>query len=992
MLSLGKLAPGQQQYYLDTVARGAEEYYTGAREAPGRWTGASAPRVGVSGEVDGVQLGRLLDHVDPESGTYRLTGSRSVPVVAGFDATFCAPKSVSLLFALGSGEVSNEVRSAHDAAQTAAFGVLEQAACRVRRGKGGHTVLDADGFVAAAFRHRTSRAADPHLHTHVVIANLAHAPTDDRWTALDARPLYAWLAPVGHLYEAQLRWELTRRLGVEWTPVHHGIADVAGVPRAVLREFSTRRREIEAHLDEHGHHSARAAQLATYATRAAKDPNLDASDLVAGWQDRAAANGFDPASLDAVLGRTAAVEPPRPGTREAEALYRWLASPDGLTRQASTFGEREVLKAICDAVPGGGQVNDILDLADGFLRSDHVLTLATDEGATIRLGDGRRIGAQTGEQHWTTPEMLATEARVIDTAIAYRGCGWGVAEPSAIDAATTCRPTLSDEQAEMVRSVCGSGDGIELVEGVAGSGKTYALASAREAWEASGYRVIGCALAARAAKQLQDGAGIHASTLDRLLGDLTRHSLPPRTVIVVDEAAMVGTRRLAQLLDHAQAVQAKVVLVGDPCQLPEIDAGGAFRGLRARLGATVLDHNRRQTSPWERDALAELRAGNVDDALDTYQAHDRIHTAATDNDTRQLLIEDWYDAHLAGDDVLMVAARLTDVGDLNSRARQRLQETGRLGPDQLQVGTRFFCEGDQVLALRNQYRDGLLNGMRGVIEHIDSRRHQVTVITDDHQRRQIPLDYLAAGHLTHGYATTIHKAQGATVDRCLILADDTTSREHGYTALSRGRHHNDLYTTSPDRRFEERHAHEVEPDPTDSLRTALTHTGGKHLALDHTPTSEPTLDDLIARRQQLADEIGPVPSPLPYDIERLVDDKDHAERTLIETRQQLDQVHDHLEQLGPLARLTHRTQRQGLQDQLTALTGKLQNTQTNLDQLDERYARVAPRVEARTTWEAHHATQLEQLDDLDHQINLTHQVDARIQPATERSHGLDLGL
>jgi len=134
VLSLGKLAPGQQQYYLDTVARGAEEYYTGAKEAPGQWIGSASGRLGLMGEVEADALGRVLEHVHP-SGGYRLTASRSVPVVAGFDVTFCAPKSVSLLFALGRPEVSNEVRNAADASVSASLEVLEQAACRVRRGK-----------------------------------------------------------------------------------------------------------------------------------------------------------------------------------------------------------------------------------------------------------------------------------------------------------------------------------------------------------------------------------------------------------------------------------------------------------------------------------------------------------------------------------------------------------------------------------------------------------------------------------------------------------------------------------------------------------------------------------------------------------------------------------------------------------------------------------------------------------------------------------------
>jgi len=322
VLSLGKLAPGQQQYYLDTVARGAEEYYTGAKEAPGQWVGSAAPRLWLAGKVDAEALGRILEHVDP-TGVYRLTAAHSVPTVAGFDVTFCAPKSVSLLFALGSPEVSNEVRNAADAAVGASLRVLEQAACRVRRGKGGHTVLDADGFVAAAFRHRTSRAGDPHLHTHVVIANLAHAPTDDRWTALDGRPLYSWLSPVGHLYEAQLRWELTRRVGVEWGPVRNGIADIAGIPKLVLREFSTRRREIEAHLDEHGQSSARAAQFATYATRNPKDDQLDAEGLLPGWRA-----GPKPSGSTAKHWLASSTAPP-PSTRRCPAVARPSGCTDG---------------------------------------------------------------------------------------------------------------------------------------------------------------------------------------------------------------------------------------------------------------------------------------------------------------------------------------------------------------------------------------------------------------------------------------------------------------------------------------------------------------------------------------------------------------------------------------------------------------------------------------------------------------------------------------
>jgi conjugative relaxase-like TrwC/TraI family protein len=998
MLSLGKLAPGQQQYYLDTVARGAEEYYTGAKEAPGVWVGSGAGRLGLSGEVDAEVLSRVLEHVDP-GGVYRLTASRSVPVVAGFDVTFCAPKSVSLLFALGEREVSNEVRNAADAAMGASLEVLGRVACRARRGQGGHTVVDGDGFVAAAFRHRTSRAGDPHLHTHVVIANLAHSPSDGRWTALDGRPLYSWLSPVGHLYEAHLRWELTRRLGVGWGPVRNGIADVAGISRPVLREFSTRRREIEAHLDEHDQHSARAAQFATYATRRAKDTGIDAEGLVPGWRARAQAVGLDGEGLAAVLDRAVVVEPPAPGSRGAERLHRWLASAEGLTARASTFGEREVIKAICNALPAGGKVEWVLDLADGFLRSEHVLAVRLDRGtATIRRGDGAVIPARTDEIRWTTPEMLEIESRIVSSALRRRSTGVGVAAPAAVEAAFAARRSLSLEQRAMVRRICGSGDGIEIVEGVAGAGKTFALAAARRAWDASAYRVIGCSLAARTARQLQDDAGIPAATIDRLLGDLERCNglgLDDRTVIVVDEAAMVGSRKLDRLLGRAEAARAKVVLVGDPCQLPEIDAGGAFRSLQHRLGARRLIENRRQTQAWERDALAELRAGNTDSAVDAYLRHQRIHNAPTNDEARELLVEQWMRARATGDEGLMIAARLADVDDLNRRARTVLRAQGLLGPDRVVLAGRAFAKGDDVLALRNDYRLGLLNGTRATVDRVDVARRRIVALTDNDQRLVIPFGYVSDGHLTHGYATTIHKAQGATVDRCFVLVDETASREHAYTAVSRGRHGNDLFVVAADPRSEERHAAEVQPDPLHGLRAAVQRSSAQRFALDELQAgSTSQLQQLRRERELLRARLSQRPPDPSWDIRTLTEERQHEQLDRDRTCRRRDDARQDLDRLGLIGRRTHPARRREIEDRIARCGAELVRHDVKLADLDHQLEAHTPALAARTAWERQHGVELQQLHDLDRTIELIERLDhvatRRLEPGAERSLGVEL--
>ena len=483
-------------------------------------------RLGLSGEVDADKLAAVLAHEHPRS-REPLTRSRSHPQVAGFDATFSAPKSVSLLFALGDPETSNQVRNAHDAAVNAALGVLEDHASVGRRGRGGLTNVGGDGFVAAGFRHRTSRAAEPQLHTHVVIANLVHSPADGRWTALDARPLYRWSRPVGFLYEAQLRWELTRRLGVAWDPVHNGIADVAHIPTTAMEAFSTRRRQIVEHLALHGESGGRAAQIAAYATRAAKDPEATAENLVDAWRAKASAHGLDDDMLAAALHRQELHDPPAPGSAAAEALFVRLAAPNGLTARRSAFNRAQVLEAICDRLPGGGRIIDIVALGDAFLASDHVIPIGPPQPDT---GETERSAvADTGVERWTTPEMVATEHRLLDLAEATQRAQAGRTQPATLATALAQRPTLEAEQEAMVRQICESGAGVDVIEGIAGSGKTFALAAARDAWTASGYRVRGACLAARAARRLEEGSGIPSTTLDRLQRNSPTTRWVPRT-------------------------------------------------------------------------------------------------------------------------------------------------------------------------------------------------------------------------------------------------------------------------------------------------------------------------------------------------------------------------------------------------------------------------------------------------------------------------------
>jgi conjugative relaxase-like TrwC/TraI family protein len=772
------------------------------------------------------------------AGAWQHKGKRVNARVQAFDHCFSSPKSVSLLAAGGSPRVRRLLAEGRAEALQASIQDLERHGIGVRRDHNGTDRYQAaGGLVAVAFEHRLSRAGDPNSHTHVLVQNAAQGP-DGRWTALDSDRLYAQLMAADHLYLAAERAALTERLGVRWGPVDErsGAAEILGLDdRTLIERFSKRSGEIDQWLDTHGLSGIKASSAAAVATRQPKDYAESEASVYTRWAGELTEQGVDERQLAEVCSGGQG----RPATRtELDAALDALAGPDGLTGQVSTFTRTDVVDALAKRLPVAPSAQEALTqveaAADRFLAE-----------RAIRVGRDRRLGVD----RFSTPELLAREHQLVDGATGRADKSCAVVRSELVRQVLDRHATAGEDQAAMVRDLTQGGSGVAVVVGRAGSGKTWALGLAREAFELDGYHVLGAAPTGIATVGLADEGFTNVGTVDRLLLDLGRGriELDERSVLVVDEAAMVATRKLAPLLTHAERAGAKVVLVGDDRQFASIAAGGGFRALRLRLGASELTVNRRQVEAWEQRAIDDVRAGNVEQAIAAYAEHDRIRAFEGRDDRDRALVTDWWQAHEAGEQPVIYAHRRAQVDQLNAVCQQLRAQVGELGPERLAVGDRSFAIGDVVVLGANaKDRLGVVNGTTAIVQDLDVRGRAITVRTLEEEPPKtvrLPGWYLdAAVHpgqsrrVDLAYARTDMRSQGRTEQRTLLALDGTEDMQGGYVQLTRSKHRTDLYLTvgpEPLNADEERpHPSREGRAPEDLLDRVLSRDGSKTLATD----------------------------------------------------------------------------------------------------------------------------------------------------------------
>lgn len=784
MLTIKPIDSTLVDYYAHLGKAENHDYYSEDGNRPGLWWGAVSGTLGLSGEVDPDVFENLLNGLSPD-GTKELVQRRNghhLKRRAGFDLTFSLVKSFSAAWSLASPQ---QRRALDVVAEKALYRVLEvvQEKCGVsRRGRDG-VITERAELLGAVFSHDTARgvpgeAPDPNKHFHVIIPNVV-LREDGTFGALDARPLFQRRAKMalGALFRSELSKLLETELGIvthrpkrERNGALASWFELQEVPVELTQAMSKRRAEIEKFLREHGLSGAKASEKAALRTRQVKE-RLTWSELTRAWNRLGREHKFTAREVESLFGKLKEVQVDSQ-KESTESVQRALAS---LIEEKARFTEHELLeRTAIEAQARGIGISDVLEIVAHTLEANSELV---------------RLQADQGVRAYTTKATLVLERRLLDTASELQNRTRHSVSPRVVNKVIAEHDTLRPDQTAAVRAIASEGD-ISAITGVAGSGKTYMLRVARIVLERAGYQVIGTSLASKASKGLEQEAGIRSLHIHKLLHEIehNRVEIDSSSVIVVDEAGMVGTAHMERFTQLAWERGAKLVLVGDHKQLQAIASGAPLRAIGEEIGTTEIKTIIRQREVWARTMVLHLRDGKAGQALAALDQRGQLFIGADREAAIERLVADWealvFERGEQVSETVVLSSQNLEVRELNRRIQQVMKAHGQLGEYATEVDGLEFHLGDQVMVTRNYHLLNLKNGTMAEVVGVEGK--QIALLTEDGM--EVAVNTEDFNGLTLGYSISIHKSQGISVQNTLsILGDGMTDRELSYVAASRHR-------------------------------------------------------------------------------------------------------------------------------------------------------------------------------------------------------------
>jgi Ti-type conjugative transfer relaxase TraA len=782
--------------YYDTLAK--SEYYTGQDighgEPAGRW-GQGIEKIGFTAgqQVNGDTLRRVMSGFTP-AGEKLVQNAGTESMRVGMDLTFSAPKSVSVLWANADEELRGKISQAHAEAVAEAMEYMRQRV-ETRTGKNGTQRETPAALIYATFEHCDTREKDPLLHSHTVVSN-AVVRENGKTSAIDQKGIYEHKLATGTAYRAGLARRM-REIGfkTEPDPKNAGIFQLAGMPKELEKHFSKRGQQIQAKAKATGLGSAQSRRNHAGNTRKAKE-EINRPALFARWQAESQERGFDASSIEAMKDAT-----PEPFTMPTTAQIL-----ERLTEHESFFEVKDLEQVLAEF----GQYQDF----DREAKKAEILA-SVECVARVKADYNAAHDSITTRTIYTAKALMDLERQSIDSAQA-RQAETRHHLPAQTVAETVARIEqengfqLRDEQREAVEHLTQKSGGVALLRGLAGTGKTTALKAVSEAFKAEGYTVHGATISAQAAQILSKETGLKGATIAQTLIDLDRGktTLTEKSVLLIDEAGMVGSRDFARLQAHADKAGAKLIAVGDERQLQAIASGGIFEALQRHAGLNTADLKTitRQQDAQDREASKLLYEGKALEALKIYEDKGQIKTHKQRESLMIQLARDYAQDPSEATQKMIITSTRAEARLLNEQAREELKSAGKLEADTLGMfenaegDTLEMSKGDRIIFKKNSPSRGIVNNLRGTVKECRQvgERSILSIECDDGKTREI--DTADYNDIRHGYAITGHASQGATVEKSFVLFNRGASDlSWGYVAMTRHKDRVNLYATEADR-------------------------------------------------------------------------------------------------------------------------------------------------------------------------------------------------